>query len=406
MRRVVVTGIGIVSSIGNNKDEVLKSLLEGKSGITYSDEFADATMQSKVCGKINLNIKENVDRRLLRFMNNQSAYAYVSMKQAIEDANLSEELVSNPRTGIICGSGDASSVNKIEAYELMKTKGLDRVKPFYVPRTMGSTCSSNLATPFKIKGINYSISAACATSSHCIGSAYEQIQFGKQDIMFAGGGEEIHWTSAALFDIMFALSSNFNDQPEKASRPYDKNRDGFVMSGGAGILVLEEYNHAIIRGAKIYGELVGYGSTSDGYDMFVPSGEGGKRCMQMAIGEENLKIDYINTHGTSTPTGDIKELDSIKELFVDELNVDEPYISSTKSLTGHAIGAAGVHEAIYSLLMLNNDFICPSINIEEMDDGAKNSNIVTEHKKIKLNRVMSNSFGFGGTNVSLVFEKK
>jgi 3-oxoacyl-[acyl-carrier-protein] synthase I len=406
MRRVVVTGIGIVSSIGNNKEEVLNNLLGGKSGITYSNEFADANMQSKICGSINLNIKDNVDRRLLRFMNDQSCYAYVSMKEAIADAGLTDDLVSNVRTGIICGSGDASSANKIEAYNFMVQKGIDRVKPFYVPRTMGSTCSSNLAIPFKIKGVNYSISSACATSAHCIGSAYEQIQFGKQDIVFTGGGEEIHWTSAALFDIMHALSSNYNNTPEKASRPYDKNRDGFVISGGAGILVLEEYNHAINRGAKIYGEVVGYGATSDGFDMFVPSGEGGKRCMEMAIGEEKLKIDYINTHGTSTPTGDIKELESIKDLFVNEMKVEEPFISSTKALTGHSIGAAGVHEAIYSLLMLNNDFICPSMNIVEMDENAKDSNIVTTHKKIKLNRVMSNSFGFGGTNASLVFEKK
>jgi 3-oxoacyl-[acyl-carrier-protein] synthase-1 len=404
MRRAVITGLGIVSSIGNNKQEVLESLKASKSGITVSEEFIKHDMRSHICGDINLDVTKIIPKRIMRYMGRQAAYAYISMEEAIKDSGLTKDMVSNPRTGLISGSGDSSSENKVEAYDVWCKKGIKRVKPFYVPRTMGSTCSSTLATPFEIKGINYSISSACATSAHCIGNALEQIQLGKQDIVFAGGGEEVHWTSAGLFDCMRALSSGYNDTPEKASRAYDADRDGFIIAGGGGMLVIEEYEHAIARGAKIYAEIVGYGATSDGFDMFVPSGEGAERCMAMALSTTNGNVDYINTHGTSTPMGDLKELDAIKSLF-SKLEQNEPFISSTKSLTGHAIGAAGVHESIYSLLMMENDFIAPSVNIDNLDDGAKQSNIVTEIKHTKVNTAMTNSFGFGGTNVSLVFKK-
>lgn len=401
MKRVVVTGLGIVSSIGNNQSEVIDSLKFLKSGLSFSQEFKDADMSSHVWGKVDIDLKNHLNKRTMRFMGKQAMYSYIAMKEAIEDAGLTENEISNPRTGIICGSGDASSANKIEAYEKMKKSGINRVKPFYVPRTMGSTCSSNLAVEFKIKGLNYSISSACASSAHCIGNAYEQILFGRQDIIFAGGGEEAHWTSAALFDIMQALSVDFNDQPEKASRPFDKDRDGFVISEGAGILVLEELEHAIKRKAKIYGEIVGYGATSDGETMFSPTGEGAERCMKMALEQADCNIDYINAHGTSTPVGDVKEIDAIESIFP----IETPYISSTKSITGHSIGAAGAQESIYGLLMMHNGFICGNKNLDDVDENIKNKKVLKNNININFSSFMTNSFGFGGTNVSLVFKK-
>lgn len=401
MKRAVITGLGIVSSIGNNQAEVLASLKAGRSGITYSQEFADLGLRSQVWGNIKLDTSELIDRKALRFMADASAFAYISMQQAIEDAGLTEEQVSHPRTGLVVGSGGASSKTQVEAADILREKGVKRVGPYVVPKTMSSTCSACLATPFKIKGVNYSISSACATSAHCIGHAVELIQLGKQDIIFAGGGEEVHWTLAMEFDAMGALSSKYNDTPEIASRTYDANRDGFVISGGGGILVIEELEHALARGAKIYGEVVGYGATSDGYDMVAPSGEGAVRCMQMAMQGVNAPIDYVNTHGTSTPVGDVKELGAIQEVFAGK----SPAISATKAMTGHALGAAGVHEAIYSLLMMEHGFIAPSINIGELDEAAKGLNIVTEARPAQLNTVMSNSFGFGGTNATLVMQK-
>jgi len=402
MRRVVVTGIGIVSCLGNDKETVLESLKQGRSGIKYQPEYAELGFRSQVAGSIDINLDELIDRKLRRFMGNAAAYAYVAMKQAVEDSGLSEDQVSNVRTGLIAGSGGASSADIVEAADILREKGVRRVGPYRVTRTMGSTVSACLATPFKIKGINYSITSACATSAHCIGSAMEQIQLGKQDVVFAGGGEELHWSLTCMFDAMGALSSKYNDTPEKASRAYDANRDGFVIAGGAGMLVLEELEHAKARGAKIYAELVGYGATSDGYDMVAPSGEGAVRCMQQAMATIDGKVDYINSHGTSTPAGDIQELKAMKETFGDDM----PPVSSTKSLTGHSLGATGAQEAIYCLLMQQNDFICASANIEQLDPEAEGLPLVTEHRDgVNLERVMSNSFGFGGTNSTLVFQK-
>lgn len=401
MRRAVITGIGVVSSIGNNKQEVLESLKAGKSGIAFNQEFADYNLRSQVSGKIDIDVKSLVDRKAHRFMGDAAAFSYISMAQAIEDSGLSEDQVSNERTGLIVGSGGGSSKYQVEAADILREKGVKRVGPYMVPRTMASTTSACLATPFKIKGVNYSISSACATSAHCIGNAVEQIQLGKQDVIFAGGGEELHWTLAMEFDAMGALSTKYNETPERASRTYDANRDGFVISGGGGIVVVEELEHALARGAHIYAEIVGYGATSDGYDMVAPSGEGAVRCMKQAMQGLDAPIDYLNTHGTSTPVGDVKELGAIQELFGD----NSPAISATKAMTGHALGAAGVHEAIYSLLMLDNDFIAPSINIDELDEQAQGLDIVTERRDGPLNTVMSNSFGFGGTNATLVMQK-
>jgi 3-oxoacyl-[acyl-carrier-protein] synthase-1 len=401
MRRAVITGIGVVSSIGNNKQEVLESLQTGKSGIVFNPEFAEYKLRSNVSGNIDINVKDFVDRKAHRFMGDAAAFSYISMAQAIEDSGLTDDQVSNERTGLIVGSGGGSSKYQVEAADILREKGVKRVGPYMVPRTMASTASACLATPFKIKGVNYSISSACATSAHCIGNAVEQIQLGKQDVIFAGGGEELHWTLAMEFDAMGALSTKYNDTPEKASRTYDANRDGFVISGGGGIVVVEELEHALARGAHIYAEIVGYGATSDGYDMVAPSGEGAVRCMKQAMQDIDTPIDYLNTHGTSTPVGDVKELGAIQELFGE----NSPAISATKAMTGHALGAAGVHEAIFSLLMLENNFVAPSINIDEIDEQAKGLDIVTERRDVELNTVMSNSFGFGGTNATLVMQK-
>jgi len=402
VKRVVITGLGIVSSIGNNKQEVLESLRQGRSGIKFNQEYADLGFRSHVDGNIEIDLKELIHRKVKRFMGDAAAYNYIAMRDAISDADLSDNDVSNPRTGLITGSGGASSANIVDAADLLRQKGLRKVGPYMVPRTMGSTTSACLATPFKIKGINYSISSACSTSAHCIGNGYEQIQMGKQDIVFAGGGEELHWSLSVLFDAMGALSSKYNDIPETASRPYDATRDGFVISGGGGIVVLEELDHALARGAKIYAEVVGYGATSDGYDMVQPSGEGAVRCMQQALATVDAPIDYLNTHGTSTPVGDIRELEAIKQTFTDKV----PYISATKSLTGHALGAAGVNEAIYSLLMMENNFVAASANISELDPEAEAMPIVRERMDdVTLNTIMSNSFGFGGTNASLIMQR-
>ncbi len=402
MKRVVVTGLGIVSSIGNNAEEVLHSLRQGKSGICSKEEYKELGMRSQVAGTVKLNPEDHIDRKLFRFMGDAAAYAYLSLEQAVKDSGLAEDQVSNLRTGLIMGSGGASSKSQVEAADLLREKGIKRVGPYRVTQTMGSTTSACLATPFKIKGINYSISSACATSAHCIGNAVEQIQMGKQDIVFAGGGEEEHWALSCLFDAMGALSSKYNDTPEQASRAYDADRDGFIIAGGGGALVLEELEHAKARGAKIYAEVVGYGATSDGYNMVAPSGEGAARCMQQAMATCDGPIDYINTHGTSTQAGDLTELHAMKQAFGDNL----PRISSTKSLTGHSLGAAGVQEAIYSLLMMQNNFICASANITNLDPAAEGMPIVRERiDGIELNRVMSNSFGFGGTNASLVLQR-
>ena len=402
MRRVVITGLGIVSCIGNDKAAVLESLKEGKSGIKFNEEYKEKGFRSQISGSVDIDFKEHIDRKQLRFMGNAAAYAYISMQQAVADSGLTEEQVSNPRTGIIAGSGGASSQNLIEAADILRERGIKRVGPYRVTATMGSTVSACLATPFKIKGVNYSISSACATSSHCIGNALEQIQFGKQDVVFAGGGEEEHWTQSCLFDAMGALSTKYNDTPEKASRAYDSNRDGFVIAGGGGMVVLEELEHAKARGAKIYAEVVGYGATSDGYDMVAPSGEGAMRCMRQALAGVEGSLDYLNSHGTSTPAGDIQELKSILEVLGDNC----PPISSTKSLTGHSLGATGVQEAIYTLLMMENNFISASANIEQLDEAAQGVNIVRERLDgVNIQRAMSNSFGFGGTNACLVFQK-
>ncbi len=398
MRRAVITGLGIVSSIGNNKDEVTTSLKEGRSGITFSEEFEQAGMRSQVWGKVDLDIKDHIDRKILRFMGDAAGYAYIAMQQAIEDSALTDDMVSNVRTGIIAGSGGASSKNQVEAIDILRDKGVKRIGPYMVTRCMGSTVSACLATPFKIKGVNYSISSACSTSAHCIGNALEQIQLGKQDIIFAGGGEELHYTLSAEFDAMGAMSTKYNDDPTKASRTYDANRDGFVGAGGGGMVVVEELEHALARGAKIYAEIVGYGATSDGADMVAPSGEGAARCMQQAMQGLDKPIDYINTHGTSTPVGDVKELWAIREVFGDTT----PPLSATKAMTGHALGAAGVNEAIYSILMMENSFIAPSINIDTLDEEAVGMDVVTETRQARLTTVMSNSFGFGGTTISYI----
>ena len=402
MKRVAVTGIGIVSCLGNNQSEVYDSLLNTKSGIGFSEEYKKYNFKSQICGVPKIKVEDHIDRKIIRFMGEGSAYNYIAMKEAVSDSGLEEKDVSNETTGIIMGSGGPSVKNVVHAVDSTREASPRKMGPFVVPRTMASTASATLAVPFKIKGINYSISSACATSGHCIGNGMELIQSGKQKIVFAGGGEEIHWAMSAMFDAMTALSSKYNETPETASRPYDKSRDGFVIAGGAGVIVLEELEHAKARGAKIYAEITGYGATSDGHDMVAPSGEGAIRCMQMALQTSKNKLDYINTHGTSTPVGDITELRAVGETFKDQV----PKISSTKSLSGHPLGAASVHEAIYCLIMMKNNFITGSANINEMDEEAKKFPIVTKtEKNITLNAVMSNSFGFGGTNATLIFEK-
>jgi len=403
MRRVVVTGMGIVSSIGNNTQEVLASLYDAKPGITHSEDYARLGFRSQVFGRPTLNPADVVDRRAMRFLGEGAAWNHVAMEQAIRDSGLEESDIVNPRTGIIMGSGGPSARAIVDAADITRTKGPKRVGPFAVPKAMSSTASATLATWFKIKGVNYSISSACATSNHCIGNAYETIQVGKQDIIFAGGCEDLDWTMSVLFDAMGAMSSKYNDTPATASRAYDVNRDGFVIAGGAGVLVLEELEHAKARGARIYGEIAGYGATSDGYDMVAPSGEGAERCMRMAISTVNTKIDYINPHATSTPAGDPPEIGAIRAVF--GAGDKCPPIAATKSLTGHSLGATGVQEAIYSLLMMNNGFICESANIQELDPAFADMPIV--RKRIdgaKLGAVLSNSFGFGGTNATLVFK--
>lgn len=403
MKRVVITGLGIVSSLGNNKQDVTDSLRQGRSGIVFAPEYAEIGMRSQVHGAVkDLDFSDYIDRKQLRFMGDAAAYATIAMQQAIEDAGLTLEAISDPRIGVIAGSGGASNENVVEAADIARSKSVKRVGPYRVPRTMGSTVSANLATIFKIKGVNFSISSACSTGAHCIGTGVEQIMLGKQDMIFAGGGEELHWTLSMLFDAMGALSSKYNETPEKASRAYDANRDGFVIAGGGGMVVLEEYEHAKARGAKIYAEIVGYGANSDGYDMVAPSGEGAERCMRLALETVKGGIDYINPHGTSTPVGDTKEIGAIKAVFGDKV----PYISSTKSMSGHSLGAAGVHEVIYTLLMMEHDFIAPSINIEQLDEACEGMPIVRERiDNAGLKRVMSNSFGFGGTNACVVLEK-
>lgn len=416
MRRVVITGLGIVSSLGNNQSEVLESLQLGRSGITFQPEYAERGMRSHVAGSIkNLNLEELIDRKLMRFMAKGHAYAWLAMQEAINDAQLPEDLVSNVRTGLIVGAGGTSTESMLEGTNTLAEKGIRRVGPYMVTKTMSSGIAACLATGAKIKGVNYGISSACSTSAHCIGAGVEQIQLGKQDIVFAGGGEEEHWTMSYLFDAMGALSSKYNDTPEKASRTYDANRDGFVISGGGGIVVLEEYEHAKARGAKIYAEVVGYGATSDGYDMVAPSGEGAERCMKLALqghnGETITDVDYINTHGTSTPVGDSKELGAIRAVFGDVNAVGVygkvPHIASTKSLSGHALGAAGVNEAIYTLIMMKNNFIAASANIETLDPAAEGLSIAsTRIDNVKIITALSNSFGFGGTNATLTLSTK
>jgi 3-oxoacyl-[acyl-carrier-protein] synthase I len=408
MKRVVITGLGIVSSLGNNKQEVKNSLYEGKSGITYQPEYAERGLRSHVAGSVkNLDIEALIDRKLLRFMAKGHAYAWIAMQEAIADAKLADDLVSNVRTGLIVGQGGASHESILEGIDTLRDKGVRRVGPYMVTKAMASGVSACLATGAKIKGINYAISSACATSAHCIGAGVEQIQLGKQDIVFAGGGEEEHWTLSFMFDAMGALSSKYNDTPDKASRTYDADRDGFVISGGGGIVVLEEYEHAKSRGAKIYAEVLGYGATSDGYDMVAPSGEGAVRCMNLALqghdGNKIEKVDYINTHGTSTPVGDTKELEAIRAVFGDS----DVAIASTKSLSGHALGAAGVNEAIYTLIMMENNFIAASANIETLDPVAEGLNIVQKRiDDVKIETALSNSFGFGGTNATLTLSTK
>ena len=403
MNRVVITGMGIVSSLGGNKAEVLESLKSAKSGIEFSEKYAEMGLRSHVHGSISeVDTSDVIDRKMLRFMADAAIFNAIALDEAIKQSGLSEDMVSSERTGLIMGSGGASNVNVVEAADILRERGIKRVGPYRVPRTMGSTTSACLSTLFKIKGINYSISSACSTSAHCIGNAMEQIQLGKQDVVFAGGGEELDWSTTMLFDSMGALSSKYNETPELASRAFDANRDGFVISGGGGALVLESLEYAKARGATIIAELVGYGATSDGYDMVAPSGEGAKRCMEIATSTVNGTIDYINAHGTSTPVGDVKELEAIKKVF-DTTSI--PLIGSTKSLSGHALGAAGVNESIYSLLMLQNDFVAESVNIETLDDEAEGMPIVRETKNVKLDRILSNSFGFGGTNACLVFER-
>lgn len=401
MRRVVITGMGLVSPLGDSLEEVLASLRQGKSGITYQPFYEELNLRSRLGGFTAIDISQHIDKKTLRFMGDAAAYAYIAMQQAIDDAGLDEEQVSNPRSGLIIGSGGTSAANVVESTDTIRNKGARRLSPFLVPRTMSSTVSACLTAPFKIKGTCYSISSACATGSHCIGAGMEQIQLGKQDIIFAGGSDEEHWIQTSMFDAMGALSSNFNETPERASRPYDVDRDGFVVANGAGVIVLEELEHARQRGARIYAELTGYGATADGFQVVAPSGEGAARCMQMALATIKAPVDYINAHGTSTPLGDIVELEAIRQVFAKTI----PPISSTKSLSGHSLGAAGVHEAIYSLLMLNHGFIAASANIDTIDPQAAGMPIVTKMHDAELQTVMSNSYGFGGTNACLVFEK-
>ena len=407
MRRAVITGMGIVSAIGNDQAAVTESLRSGSSGITFSETYRDMGFRSHIHGSIKMDPNTAVDRRLRRFMGDGAVFNYVAMEEAIADAGLEQNEVSNERTGLIMGSGGPSTQNQVLAADLLREKGsTKKIGPFMVPRTMSSTNSATLATPFGIKGVNYSMTSACSTSAHCIGNALEQIQLNKQDIVFAGGGEELHWSLSMLFDAMPALSAGHNDEPEKASRPFDVNRDGFVISGGGGVVVVEELEHARARGAKIYGEIVGYGATSDGYDMVQPSGEGAVRCMKMAMDHLDAPVDYINTHGTSTPIGDTRELEAIREVFTNGKHNQLPFIASTKSLTGHALGAAGVHEVIYSLIMLKENFVAASANVDDPDPAAEGLPLVTERKDdADLNQVMSNSFGFGGTNCSLTFRR-
>jgi 3-oxoacyl-[acyl-carrier-protein] synthase-1 len=406
LRRVVVTGMGIVSCIGNNKDDVLVSLKDGKSGITFSEEYADLGFRSQVHGKPEIDVAEHIDRKLFRFMGQGAAFNYIAMEQAIKDSGLEETEVSNERTGLIMGSGGPSTEDQVKAADIVREKKAPkRMGPYMVTKCMSSTNSACLATPFKIKGVNYSISSACATSAHCIGNAAEMIAWGKQDVMFAGGGEMLHWTLSCLFDAMGAMSSKYNDAPETASRAYDANRDGFVIGGGAGVLVLEELEHAKARGAKIYAEVTGYGATSDGYDMVAPSGEGGMRAMKKALETVEGEVTYINSHGTSTPVGDIGELNAVREAFADR-NQELPSISSTKSLTGHSLGATGVQEAIYSILMMENDFICASANIENLDEAVDGYPVAqTRIDNVQHDTILSNSFGFGGTNATLALSK-
>ncbi len=402
MRRVVISGLGVVSCLGNSKSDVLQSLRAGKSGISFNETFREMGLRSQVSGRIDIDTKSLIDRKVLRFMGDAAAYSYIAMQQAIDDAGLDDADISNARTGLIASSGGASSSNIVASADILREKGVRRIGPYMVPRTMGSTVSACLATPFKIKGVNYSITSACATSAHCIGAAMEQIQSGKQDVVFAGGGEEEDWTLASLFDAMGALSTRYNDAPETASRPYDQNRDGFVIAAGAGMVVVEELEHAKARGARIYAELVGYGATSDGFDMVAPSGEGAVRCMRLARSTTDAPIDYINTHGTSTPVGDTKEIEAIREVFGNDI----PKFASTKSLCGHSLGATGAQEVIFSLLMLENDFIAPSINVVDLDPAAEGLPLVTEAlENAGIETAMSNSFGFGGTNATIIMQK-
>jgi 3-oxoacyl-[acyl-carrier-protein] synthase-1 len=403
MRRVVITGLGAVSCLGNSKEEVLESLLLGRSGIVANESFKELGLRSQVSGSVAIDITEHIDRKVRRFMGDSAAYAYIAMQQAIADSGLEDDDISNFRTGIIAASGGASSENIVKSADILRSRGVRKIGPYMVPRTMGSSVSACLATPYKIKGVNYSLTSACATSAHCIGAAAEQIQLGKQDVVFAGGGEEVHWSLACLFDAMGALSSKYNDDPGSASRPYDGTRDGFVIAGGAGMVVVEELEHAKARGAKIYAELVGYAATSDGHDMVAPSGEGAIRCMELARATVEGPIDYINTHGTSTPVGDAQEVTAMKTLFGDDI----PRFSSSKSLCGHSLGATGVQEAIHCLLMLENDFIAPSINVNDPDPVIEGLPLITECvDNAGIKTAMSNSFGFGGTNATLVFQKR
>jgi 3-oxoacyl-[acyl-carrier-protein] synthase-1 len=402
MRRVVITGLGAVSCLGNTREDIVASLRAGRSGIVFNEKFKEMGLRSQVSGSVNIDVQAHIDRKVLRFMGDAAAYAYIAMQKAIEDSRLTAEQVSNPRTGLIASSGGASSENIIGSADTLRARGVRKITPYIVPRSMSSSVSACLATPFRIRGVNFSITSACATSAHCIGAAAEQIQLGKQDLVFAGGGEEEHWNLASMFDAMGALSSKYNDQPTKASRPYDVNRDGFVASAGAGMVVVEDYEHAMARGAPIYAELIGYGATSDGYDMVAPSGEGAVRCMQLAKATVDGRIDYINTHGTSTPVGDVKELEAIREVFGD----DVPRFGSTKSMCGHSLGATGAQEAIHCILMLEHDFIAPSINVEEPDPAVVGMPLVTQTvENAGIRTAMSNSFGFGGTNATLVFRK-
>jgi 3-oxoacyl-[acyl-carrier-protein] synthase-1 len=398
----VISGIGVVSCLGNSKEDVLDSLKQGRSGISFNESFKEIGLKSHVCGSVDIDVSEHIDRKVLRFMGDAAAYAYISMQQAIEDAGLEESDISNPRTGLIAGSGGASTSNVVKSADIARERGVKRIGPYMVPRTMGSTVSACLATPFKIRGLNYSVTSACATSAHCIGIAMEQIQIGKQDLIFAGGGEEEHWSLSGLFDAMGALSKNYNDDPTMASRPYDQNRDGFVSAAGGGMVVVEEFEHAKARGAKIYAEIVGYGATSDGHDMVAPSGEGAMRCMDLARSTVEVPIDYINTHGTSTPVGDTCELQAMRDIFGDNI----PKFGSSKSMCGHSLGATGAQEAIHCLLMLEHDFIAPSINVIDLDPAAEGMPLITERlDNAGIRTAMTNSFGFGGTNATLVLQK-